>query len=132
MLLSGNFSQAASWKNEHSSPFVRIKSFLRVPLSIVSSEHIESSLMKQERPKTRAVTVPKRDIRWVTLFEELKHESFALDGFVQDNSDLHKRNMIWVFFLEKLKGESFAFNRSIQDNSNFVLVSNLSIRCSSY
>ncbi len=92
---SGDFGQASSRRDKHSSFFARVKSSPGLPPSIVPLDYsainpssISDDWVKRGQPKTRIVEAHKRDMRQVTLLGRLKCGSSALEGSVQNNSDL--------------------------------------------
>ncbi len=56
--------------------------------SAINTSNISDDWVKQGQPKTRVVETYKRDMRQVTPLGKLKRGSSALEGSVQDNSDL--------------------------------------------
>ncbi len=92
---SEDFCQASSRRNKHSSSLTRVKSSRTLPLSIVPPDYstintssISDDWVKREQPKARALDIHKRDMRQVTPLGKLKRGSSALEGSVQNNSDL--------------------------------------------
>ncbi len=56
--------------------------------SAINNSSISDNWVKRGQPKTRIVEVHKRDVRQITPLRKLKRGSSALEGSVQDNSDL--------------------------------------------
>ncbi len=92
---SRDFGQATSKRDKHSSSLARVKSFPGLPPSIVppdysaiNTSNISDDWVKRGQPKARVVKAHKRDVRQVTPMGKLKRRSSAVEGSVQDNSDL--------------------------------------------
>ncbi len=115
---SGDFGQASSRRDKLSSSLARIKSSPELPPSIVPPDYsaintssISDDWVKRGQPKARDVEAHKRDVRQVTPLGKLKRGSSALEGSVQDNSDLVLvRNIpidlgsCWYFTFTRSKG----------------------------
>ncbi len=92
---SGDFGQAFSRRDKHFSSLARVKSSPGLPPNIVPPDYsaintssISVDWVKRGHPKARVVEAHKRDVRQVTLLGKLKRGSLALEGSVQNNSDL--------------------------------------------
>ncbi len=56
--------------------------------SAINTSSISDDWIKQGQPKVRAIKIYKRDVRQISLLRNLKRGSLALEGSIQDNSDL--------------------------------------------